>query len=271
MNLLAQLYFLLLLVGKLIWCKPATTPFINLIDTASLKGLIRDKNNNQKVLDFRPSREKEFSGYIQGSILVPDSLTIENVHKNSYATQQELFFDENQDRDKNIIFVSNKDKLDETYQKLGALGYAVQKGSIKGYIEGMDAWLAVGGDIEFPRIINFHALQDSLESDSTLLIDVRNRTELNFPGQIPKSVCVPLHEILNGAFQLSNINFKKRHGFEKPIKSNVFVLMCRSGKRILVAEKYLKGLGYEDVRIYPGGFKDWVAHGGRRIGNFSID
>ena len=77
-----------------------------------------------------------------------------------------------------------------------------------------------------------------------MLIDVRNRSELNSPGQIPNSVCVPLHEILNGAFQLSNIDFKKRYGFEKPIQTDVFVLMCRSGKRTLVAEENLKDLGY---------------------------
>ena len=111
-----------------------------------------------------------------------------------------------------------------------------------------------------------------LNTGSTLLIDVRNRSELNSPGQIPKSVVVPLHEILNGAFELPNEDFYQRYNFEKPDLRDVFVLTCRSGRRILVAEKYLKGLGYENARIYPGSFKDWVANGGETIkAEFDLD
>ena len=115
-------------------------------------------------------------------------------------------------------------------------------------------------------------MHKSLDFDTTLLIDVRNRSELNSPGQIPRSECVPLHEILNGAFQLSEMDFEQRYGFEKPAKSDVFILTCRSGRRILVAEKYLKSLGYNNIRIYPGSYKDWIAHGGKTTrAEFSLD
>jgi rhodanese-related sulfurtransferase len=224
------------------------------------------------IFDFRSNEQREVYGYIQGSILVPNSLTQINVDGPSQSIAKELFFDEAEDKDKYVIFVTSKEETGEACQKLVALGYLEQNVSLKGYIEGIDPFIAAGGDIEFPRIINFASLQKSLNLNATLLIDVRNRSELNSPGQIPSSVCVPLHEILNGAFQLAEMNFKERYGFKKPTESDVFVLTCRSGKRILEAEKYLKSLGYNHIRIYPGSYKDWIAHGGRTTrAQFSLD
>ena len=73
-----------------------------------------------------------------------------------------------------------------------------------------------------------------LDSNSILLIDVRNRTELNTVGQIPGSVCLPLHEVA-AAMELSPEEFSAKYGFEKPSPDNrKIVLTCRSGRRVLV-------------------------------------
>lgn len=50
-------------------------------------------------------------------------------------------------------------------------------------------------------------MQELLDDNKVLLIDVRNRTELNDVGQIPGSVCLPLHEV-RLAFQLSPEEFE---------------------------------------------------------------
>ena len=127
-----------------------------------------------------------------------------------------------------------------------------------------------GDKAEPERVVNFEAVQKSL--DSTLLIDVRKRSELISTGQIPNSVCVPVHEIVNGAFQLSNEDFNKRYGFTKPIQSDVFVLTCRSGRRVLQAEEHLKSLGYDRIKVYLGSFNDWMEKGGKTIkAEFSVD
>ena len=110
--------------------------------------------------------------------------------------------------------------------------------------------------------MNFEGVNAALASDSILLIDVRNHSELNSDGQIPKSHCVPLKEIQDGAFQLNNSDFKQRYGFEKPTQSDRFVLTCRSGRRVLLAEKHLNELGYTNITTYLGSFLDWVANGG---------
>ena len=61
--------------------------------------------------------------------------------------------------------------------------------------------------------------------------------------------------------------FAFRYGFLKPdsTKSQNIVLTCRSGRRVLVADKILKRKGYLNLRIYSGSFKDWVKNRGTVI------
>ena len=60
-----------------------------------------------------------------------------------------------------------------------------------------------------------------------LLIDVRNATELENPGQIPGSVHLPLYEIPE-AFHLSDEDFREKYHFNKPLKQDKnVVLTCR--------------------------------------------
>ena len=103
-------------------------------------------------------------------------------------------------------------------------------------------------------------------------MDVRNRTELNGVGQIPGSVCLPLHEVDLG-FELENEQFLERYGFLKPDPSSKnIVLTCRSGRRVLVADRILKEKGFQHLRIYSGSFKDWVKNEGEVInGQFDLD
>jgi len=42
-----------------------------------------------------------------------------------------------------------------------------------------------------------------------------------------------------------------------------FNMSCdRSGRRVKVANRRLQHLGFNNLRIYEGSFKDWVARGG---------
>ena len=88
--------------------------------------------------------------------------------------------------------------------------------------------------LEFKTISNFQSLNQLLDSNAITLIDVRNRTELNTVGQIPGSVCLPLHEV-SAAMELSSEEFSKKYDFQKPSPDDrKIVLTCRSGKRVLV-------------------------------------
>ena len=141
------------------------------------------------------------------------------------------------------------------------------------YKEGIEKWSAVHGSLEYTKYIRFEALRDSLEKNSVLLVDVRNRTELVNPGQIPGSVCLPLHEIRPAFDELDEAGFLEQYGFERFDEDRKsVVLTCRSGRRVEVADNILERRGYRHLRIYSGSFRDWVRRGGEVItGNFDLD
>ena len=93
------------------------------------------------------------------------------------------------------------------------------------------------------------------------------------PGQIPGSVCLPLHEIRPAFDDLDEEEFLDRYEFERfgKEKKNI-VLTCRSGRRVEVADNILERRGYQHLRIYSGSFKDWVKRNGEVIkGEFDLD
>ncbi|XP_037778077.1 uncharacterized protein LOC119574829 [Penaeus monodon] len=113
--------------------------------------------------------------------------------------------------------------------------------------------------ITYPIGIEFEELAEGLLNDSVVLIDVRNRWELEETGKLPKSQNVPLPEF-ETAFNLSPEEFLKKYGFIKPEPEDEnVVLTCRSGRRILLAWDAIEPLGYCKVRLYFGSYLDWKA------------
>jgi len=66
--------------------------------------------------------------------------------------------------------------------------------------------------IKYPssKLISIQELRTLLDEGRILLLDVRNRTELVSPGQIPGSVCVPLHEVDVAFGKLTSEEFLER-------------------------------------------------------------
>lgn len=218
-----------------------------------LRGLI-EQNPSLEIVDFRSQYVRELDGYIRESVLYQEnSNALQNNEDESILT---------------VYVVDGAEMLEKAENVLKKRG----RKNLRGYLEGVKKWSEVGGLVEFPRIIKFQALVESLRRSSVLLLDVRNRTELNDVGQIPNSVCVPLHEIEDG-FKLTQEEFVQRYGFEKPpTDAQNVVLTCRSGRRVLVADRILKRQGYGQLRIYSGSFKDWFKHGGEVVpGLFDLD
>jgi len=87
-----------------------------------------------------------------------------------------------------------------------------------------------------------------------ILIDVRREDELA-NGIIPtaKHLCLDEIEI---AFELSEEEFKERYGFDKPSKSDLIILYCRTGSRSGMAAMFLKSKGY-NVKNYQGSVQAW--------------
>ncbi|XP_047468616.1 uncharacterized protein LOC125024897 [Penaeus chinensis] len=115
--------------------------------------------------------------------------------------------------------------------------------------------------ITYPVGIEFEELAEGLLNDSVVLIDVRNRWELEETGKLPRSQNVPLPEFKT-AFNLSPEEFLKKYDFVKPEPEDEnVVLTCRSGRRILLAWDAIEPLGYCKVRLYFGSYLDWKARG----------
>jgi len=116
--------------------------------------------------------------------------------------------------------------------------------------------------IIFPQDVKFNELEILLEDKRIVLIDVRRPEELVTDGRIPGSVNVPLQDIPE-AFTLEKEEFKEKYGFKLPDKAakNV-VLTCRSGRRILKANKSLEKIGYKNLRLYRGSILEWKANNG---------
>jgi rhodanese-related sulfurtransferase len=92
---------------------------------------------------------------------------------------------------------------------------------------------------------------DMIKKGNTLLVDVRDGTEVAASGKIA------------GAVNVSRGMLEFRADPESPYHDKTFekgktvILYCASGGRAALAGKLLKDMGYENV-YNLGGFKDWT-------------
>lgn len=104
---------------------------------------------------------------------------------------------------------------------------------------------------------------DELSSNlgNYVVIDVRNKEELEKMGKIPGSVNIPISE-LDEAMDMNDDDFQEKYGSPKPTSDQTLVTQCQMGGRARRAADALAGKGYQ-TRTYPGSFKDWTTKGGQ--------
>ena len=107
---------------------------------------------------------------------------------------------------------------------------------------------------------------DSLNGKSSIpvtLIDVRSEPEIVANGALPNAINIPIAKIAQVMADTDPKRFKSIYGVEKPTKKDQNVILtCRSGGRARAAERMLKKLGYDKLRVYEGSFLDWKANNG---------
>ena len=92
--------------------------------------------------------------------------------------------------------------------------------------------------------VEFDKLLSAMKITSTVLLDVRNVSELADDGRIPGSVNIPLPEI-SAAFQMSPEMFSEKYSFSLPDKeSESLILTCRSASAIM--NRVIIGLSNQD-------------------------
>ncbi|XP_039484826.1 rhodanese domain-containing protein CG4456 [Drosophila santomea] len=103
----------------------------------------------------------------------------------------------------------------------------------------------------------YEQVKDVPNHPDVYLIDVRRKEELQQTGVIPASINIPLDE-LDKALNLDGAAFKNKYGRTKPEKQSRIIFSCRSGNRVLEAEKIAKSQGYSNVLIYKGSWNEWA-------------
>ena len=122
----------------------------------------------------------------------------------------------------------------------------------------------------FPKQIN-NAISSSPAFRPTILIDVREPSELLSTGVIPTAQSLPLSSHPDALF-LSPDEFVNRFGYEKPgIKNDALsltpdiVFYCKAGVRARAAAELAVQAGYDSERVgvYDGSWLDWAKNGGK--------
>ncbi|XP_022208371.1 rhodanese domain-containing protein CG4456 isoform X1 [Drosophila obscura] len=111
------------------------------------------------------------------------------------------------------------------------------------------------------NMATYEQVKDVPNHPEIYLIDVREKEELRQTGSIPASLNIPLTE-LDKALCLGSKEFKSSYGRDKPGKDSKIIFSCRSGKRVLEAEKIAKAQGFSNVVIYKGSWLEWAQREG---------
>ena len=102
--------------------------------------------------------------------------------------------------------------------------------------------------------ISYSDLKKRIDGKSCLLIDVREKDELEY-GMLPTAHHIPLGEI-DAAFEMEENEFKQKYGFFKPKKKSEIIFYCRSGNRSSFAADSASRLGFIAIN-YTGSILEW--------------
>ncbi|CAG0896814.1 unnamed protein product [Darwinula stevensoni] len=108
--------------------------------------------------------------------------------------------------------------------------------------------------------VTYEDVKGLVEKHEGVIIDVRDRDEVQQEGKIPSSYLLPLAEI-SDLFELDPGAFEKIHGYPKPsMKEANLIVHCSDGKKGGQAAQKLSANGFQP-KIYAG-FENWCHNGG---------
>ncbi|CAL7940733.1 unnamed protein product [Xylocopa violacea] len=108
--------------------------------------------------------------------------------------------------------------------------------------------------------VDYNELLKAQNDSSVLIIDVREKEEIDETGKLPGSIHIPMGDVANTLLSLSDKDFKEKFNREKPLKDTKIILSCRSGKRSGMVQEEILKLGYENAYNYVGGWLDWESN-----------
>ncbi|KOC65204.1 Heat shock protein 67B2 [Habropoda laboriosa] len=93
--------------------------------------------------------------------------------------------------------------------------------------------------------VHYNDILKAQNDTSVLIIDVREKEEIDETGKLPGSIHIPMGEVANTLLSLTEKDFKNKFDKTKPSKDTKIILSCRSGKRSGMVQEEIQKLGYE--------------------------
>jgi hydroxyacylglutathione hydrolase len=187
-------------------------------------------NNGTKVIDTRNK-----TGFAKG--FIPGSLNVQG--NNSFSTWCGwlLTYDEQ------FILVADAAQMEDLTRKLMRIGLD----NIYGYIDNVND---VGIELQVADIIGIEEFRSHVEKGDAQIVDVRGLTEYE-EAHIPGAEHVFAGTIANNLDKVSR---------EKQV-----IIHCQAGDRSAIAYSVLRRNGFNNVKNYSGGMKEWLATGGKTV------
>ena len=183
-----------------------------------------------KVIDTR--NKVDFAkGFIAGSINIQ--------HNNSLATWAGWILNYQEQ----FILVAGADEMEEITRKLMRIGLD----NIYGFVSQVDD---LGIELQTADLIDLNTFKTYVGVDDVQIVDVRGLTEYN-DGHIEGA-----EHIFVGTLQDS---------LDKISKDKQLVIHCQSGDRATIAYSILRKNGFDRVKNYSGGMKEWLANGAKTV------
>lgn len=178
------------------------------------------------VIDTR--NKVEFAkGYL------PDSLNIQG--NNSFSNWMGWVLS----YDVPFVLIADESAMEDITSKLMRIGLD----NIYGFI---DSVTDLGVELQTANVIDMEQFEAAIQEDNVQLVDVRNEKEFT-AGHIEGAT----HAFVGTL--MSNL--------DKLDKSKDIVIHCQAGDRSTIAYSILKKYGFESVRNYAGGMKEWTMNG----------
>ncbi len=134
--------------------------------------------------------------------------------------------------------------VDELVRDLAGIGLD----RLAGYFgsDVVDAWRTSQGRLQTIRSLTLSEVPHQQHSNDKVVLDVRGEEEWR-AGHLAESLNIPLAEL------------DQRTG-EIP-RNRTVIVHCQTGARAAIAASLLRARGFDDVRLFSGGFAEWRAAG----------
>ncbi|HEY8511888.1 MAG TPA: MBL fold metallo-hydrolase [Cyclobacteriaceae bacterium] len=181
------------------------------------------------VVDTR-SKTEFADGFIPGTINIQGN--------NSFSTWMGWFVS----YEKPFILIAEESQLDDLTRKLMRIGLD----NIMGYVDGVQDWVAEGGKLSKSKTISIDEFKKILSTNHTQIIDLRGATEYT-AGHIKGTENLFIGTLTDN--------------LDKIRKDQQVILLCLSGDRTTIGHSLLVRHGFQNVKSFSGGVREWVTEG----------